>query len=280
MADFKELREADKARTQGEWTQCGADRGGCPCGQVWSVPADFVVACTNAADEGTTVHESTIIANARFLALCSRDVPKLLAERDAALDALAEANARCGGDGHAALVAQIEEERDDGIERAELAEAACAAMRRALEPAYKSAISTAKDTPYKTADADAIRFPERPRPVYGKATRRQIWRSRLRGLIGRLANRIGLAGAVAPVVIEDALTGQRVEVRVSAWFTTISINGRDYYFRRFSGQFDGTGMGCSASSPRAGCRAASIHGSGPSRPHLFAAGRIPPSRNE
>jgi len=62
--------------------------------------------------------------------------------------------------------------------------------------------------------------------------------------LGRLLNRLGVAGAVKPMKISDSLTGQKMEIRVGLLFTRISVNGRDYYFNRLSGRFDGTGMGC------------------------------------
>jgi hypothetical protein len=59
-----------------------------------------------------------------------------------------------------------------------------------------------------------------------------------------ILNRAGLPGAVQDVEINDELTGQQVSVRVRALFTRISVNGRDYYFRRLSGRYDGTGSSC------------------------------------
>lgn len=68
---------------------------------------------------------------------------------------------------------------------------------------------------------------------------------RFRGLLSRVANRLKLPGAVADVRIDDSLTGQVIEIRIGVLFTRISVNERDYYFRRFTGVFDGTGSGCS-----------------------------------
>lgn len=70
--------------------------------------------------------------------------------------------------------------------------------------------------------------------------------SRVREQLSRLANWIKLPGAVANTRIEDSLTSQVIEIRTGVLFTRISVNGRDYYFRRFSGVFDGTGSGCTA----------------------------------
>lgn len=56
--------------------------------------------------------------------------------------------------------------------------------------------------------------------------------------------KIGFPGAVNNMEIHDEVTGQHLKVDVGILFTRISVNGRDYYFNRFSGKFDGTGMGC------------------------------------
>ena len=71
-----------------------------------------------------------------------------------------------------------------------------------------------------------------------------IRKVRLREWAGRFLNRLGFAGAVQETEVEDQLTGQHVRVRVGDLFTVISVNGRDYYFHRLSGKYDGSGMGC------------------------------------
>lgn len=81
-------------------------------------------------------------------------------------------------------------------------------------------------------------------PTAGRATMWQIWRTELRILVHRLVNRIGMPGCIAEFDHEDALTGQHIQVRNGIFFTVLSVNGRDYYFRRFSGSFDGTGSCC------------------------------------
>ncbi len=78
----------------------------------------------------------------------------------------------------------------------------------------------------------------------GGATLYDIYIGRARELLGRLLNRLRVPGAVRDAHIKDALTGQEVEIRVGELFTRVSVNGRDYYFHRASGKFDGTGMGC------------------------------------
>ena len=68
------------------------------------------------------------------------------------------------------------------------------------------------------------------------------WRSRLRQVLGEILNRSRLPGAIAPIQLADLVTGSRIEVSVSAVFTRLSIDGRDYYFDRITGAFDGTGQ--------------------------------------
>lgn len=89
-----------------------------------------------------------------------------------------------------------------------------------------------------------IKLPMRPRPTTTGATQIDIWSGRLRELLGYMANRIGLPGIVRPCEIKDAVTGQTISIRTGSLFTVIQVNGRDYYFRRASGRFDGTGLGC------------------------------------
>lgn len=73
----------------------------------------------------------------------------------------------------------------------------------------------------------------------------QIALSRTRLAIGRLLNRVRLPGPIQPVSIQDEVSGQTLDVRVGPLFTCISVNGRDYYFTRLTGRWDGTGLGCS-----------------------------------
>lgn len=67
---------------------------------------------------------------------------------------------------------------------------------------------------------------------------------RLREWLGRFLNWSGTPGIVQPFDYHDLVTGNSIQIVVSPLFTRLSVNGRDYYFRRVSGQFDGTGMGC------------------------------------
>ena len=82
-----------------------------------------------------------------------------------------------------------------------------------------------------------------PRPAALGASRWQIIKSRFREWVGRIVNHLGLPGAVRDTEIYDELTDQRIKIRTGSFFTRISVNGRDYYFYRFTGRFDGTGKG-------------------------------------
>jgi len=81
-------------------------------------------------------------------------------------------------------------------------------------------------------------------PARTRATRWQIWRGRMRERAGALLSWLGFPGALTETVIDDPLTGRHIEIRVGALFTRISIDGRDYYFDRVSGEAAGTGSGC------------------------------------
>ena len=70
-------------------------------------------------------------------------------------------------------------------------------------------------------------------------------RERLAIGLGRLANWLGAPGAIKPATIHDRATGVSLSVTVGPLFTRVSVNGRDFYFTRFCGEFDGTGADCS-----------------------------------
>lgn len=81
-------------------------------------------------------------------------------------------------------------------------------------------------------------------PATQGATQVDVWIGRMRGCAGRLASRLRVPGAIRNVVIKDEVTGQQITVNVGTLFIVVSIAGRDYYFHRFTGRFDGTGVGC------------------------------------
>lgn len=81
-----------------------------------------------------------------------------------------------------------------------------------------------------------------PSPVADRARWLDIARGRLHEQFGRFLNRLGVPGAVAPMRYHDESTGCTIEVSVSAFYTRLGIDGRDFYFHRVTGKFDGTGQ--------------------------------------
>jgi hypothetical protein len=79
------------------------------------------------------------------------------------------------------------------------------------------------------------------RPVVSGASFLTIVNGRFKGWMGLLANRLGLPAVLSEIEITDELTGQRVSIRKGVYFTIVSLDGRDYYFKRLTGKFDGTG---------------------------------------
>ncbi len=82
------------------------------------------------------------------------------------------------------------------------------------------------------------------RPTVAGASWITIATGRIRKSIGRFLNGLKIPGQIRDILIQDDLTGQEIDIAVGIFFTRISVNGRDYYFRRLTGKFDGTGMGC------------------------------------
>ena len=85
----------------------------------------------------------------------------------------------------------------------------------------------------------------RPSPASESSSRLDVWWGRVRQWLGRTANALRYPAVVQPMEISDPVTGCSIEIRVGSLFTVISVDGRDYYFKRLTGRFDGTGMGCS-----------------------------------
>ena len=93
-----------------------------------------------------------------------------------------------------------------------------------------------------------------PENLFGKgkpatfgATKLQIILGRLKYKTGLALNFIGVSGFVKPTKIYDRLTNTNLEVVLGGYFTIIKVNGKDFYFSRFSGEYDGSGMGVSNS---------------------------------
>lgn len=76
------------------------------------------------------------------------------------------------------------------------------------------------------------------------ATRIEIIRGRVREGFGWFLNKLHIPGAIQPCEIADPVTGNEITIAPGRFYFRISVNGRDYYFDRVSGRFDGTGTGC------------------------------------
>lgn len=86
---------------------------------------------------------------------------------------------------------------------------------------------------------------EENHPAVIGATWMDILKGRLRRLFGELLKSLRIPGPIQNCHIVDPVTNQTIEIRVGVLFSRISINGRDYYFHRLTGKYDGAGMGCS-----------------------------------
>src|ERR1700691_5689183 len=64
---------------------------------------------------------------------------------------------------------------------------------------------------------------------------------RVRQWIGRAANWLRLPSPIQPTEIYDKATGRKITVTAGALFMRLTVNGRDFYFDRITGRFDGTG---------------------------------------
>ena len=91
-----------------------------------------------------------------------------------------------------------------------------------------------------------IDFPRRDIPISssGSSTFFDVLRGRFRSLVGRCLNHLRAPGMIRSTSINDPLSGQQIEVAVQQSFVKLTVNGRDYYFDRLTGKFDGTGLGC------------------------------------
>jgi hypothetical protein len=59
---------------------------------------------------------------------------------------------------------------------------------------------------------------------------------------GMLVNSLGLPGFVQDVEYEAGIHKAGITVKRGGYFTVVSVNGLDVYFRRFSGKIDGVGF--------------------------------------
>lgn len=70
------------------------------------------------------------------------------------------------------------------------------------------------------------------------------FRINLKRAFGAVANWLRLPGFVRPIDFDDETTGHRIKIRVTRGYTIVSVDGRDYWFQRLTGKFDGTGSAC------------------------------------
>jgi hypothetical protein len=96
----------------------------------------------------------------------------------------------------------------------------------------------------KKIQTPVIALPRQEAPAKDGASTLQIYFGRIREWIGRLFNMLGAPGAVGPTEIVDQLTNRHIRITVGSLFTKISVDGRDYFFNRMSGRYDGSGSGC------------------------------------
>lgn len=68
-----------------------------------------------------------------------------------------------------------------------------------------------------------------------------LWED-LKEIFGHLFNFFDIPGFVRKMKIYDDLTDTYIEVRLNVFFAVISVNGKDYYFKRLIGKYDGSGM--------------------------------------
>lgn len=84
-------------------------------------------------------------------------------------------------------------------------------------------------------------LPSRSVPTTSPYTWRRWLRDHLTDLAYRTLNRLGVPGAVAPMSFRDEATGCTLTVANGHRFTIVTVDGRDFYFDRITGKFDGTG---------------------------------------
>lgn len=75
-------------------------------------------------------------------------------------------------------------------------------------------------------------------PAHGGAGRGFPWRR----WIAVVLYRLGFPGLVWPTVVHDPTTGQTLALAVGPHYVRITVDGRDYYFDRLTGRYDGTGQ--------------------------------------
>jgi hypothetical protein len=62
--------------------------------------------------------------------------------------------------------------------------------------------------------------------------------------LGHGLARLRAPGLVRDCEIADEYSGHHLLIQSGPMFTRLTINGRDFYFDRFTGKYSGTGSGC------------------------------------
>ena len=98
----------------------------------------------------------------------------------------------------------------------------------------------------KTDRLNIVEFPSETvheRPAQTGAGAYERTKIRIREAAGRLLCRIGVPGVFQNGTIRDTVTGTKIDIQTGVFFTKLSVNGRDFYFCRWSGKYDGSGSG-------------------------------------
>ena len=61
-------------------------------------------------------------------------------------------------------------------------------------------------------------------------------------VLGRIMMRFKIPDFIKPMEIYDRLTNSYLKVKTVKYYTIIYINGKDLYFQRLAGKYDGSGM--------------------------------------
>jgi len=78
-------------------------------------------------------------------------------------------------------------------------------------------------------------------PEYSRYSFKRRIKDVIDGIPRYLYSLFNLPGFVRSVDYADNVTGDHIRIRVGWRYTVVAINNREYWFRRVTGKFDGTG---------------------------------------
>lgn len=78
-------------------------------------------------------------------------------------------------------------------------------------------------------------------PPHSLSWRWFLFKSFWKRIFGAMLSWLHVPGAIQSFEMKDAVSGRHIQVSISAFYTKLSIDGRDFYFHRYTGKFDGTG---------------------------------------